>query len=137
MSYWLKLRIDQLPKTINDIGRKHWWTKVKEIKEWEAIIHFQTLGKRPMKPLEKASVKFTRHSSRCPDYDNLAQSFKAVLDCLVKSKILKNDSMEVIGKPEYHWEKTKSRKGYIEIEVLSEEDERASIPGETKGSPAS
>lgn len=102
---------------INAIGRKHWWTKVKEIQEWEKIIYFSTLGKLPPKPLEKASLILTRHSSRAPDYDNLTISFKAVVDSLRKVKIIKNDSMDVIGKPEYNWVKCKNGQGHITIEV--------------------
>lgn len=108
---------------INAIGRKHWWTKVKEIQEWEKIIYFQTLGKLPKEPLKKARLVLTRHSSRAPDYDNLAISFKHIVDSLRKAKIIKNDSMDVIGKPEYNWVKCKNGQGFVEIEVYAECEE--------------
>jgi len=72
----------------------------------------------PSRPLKNAKLKLTRYSSRAPDYDGLVQSFKPVIDALKKCLIIEDDSMRVIGKPDYCWEKARQRAGKITIEVV-------------------
>jgi Holliday junction resolvase RusA-like endonuclease len=69
--------------------------------------------------LDKARVRFTRHSSIRPDFDNLAASFKAVQDGLIDAGVIANDTFAVIGNPEYSWEKASPKGGKITIEVFA------------------
>jgi Holliday junction resolvase RusA-like endonuclease len=71
----------------------------------------------PDRPLEKAEVTLIRYSSRSPDYDGLVHSFKPVVDALKKCLIIKDDNMQVIGRPEYQWIKASPKEGRIEIIV--------------------
>lgn len=78
-----------------------------------------TIGhRRPPKPLKKAKITLTRHSSVSPDFDGLVSSFKHILDGLIDAKVIQNDKFENIGAPEYVWEKTGRRAGRVTIEVL-------------------
>jgi len=115
--YKLHLIIEGLPKTINSIGRKHFWLKVKEANNWKELVHAEIGSHLPTKPLSHAVVTLLRASSVCPDYDGLVSSFKHVVDGLVESGVLEDDSMHHIGMPSFSWKKAPMRKGYIEIQV--------------------
>lgn len=69
-------------------------------------------------PLEKAKLKLTRLSTRQPDFDNLALSFKYVVDGLVKAGVIVDDKYEVIGESEYCWEKCKRDEQGVKVEVF-------------------
>ncbi len=108
-----------LPKTINEIGRKHWSFKYKEAKHWKQLVYQICVFHRiEALKLEKATLEFTRHSSREPDFDNLAGSFKHVLDGLVVAGVIKDDKPSVIGSPTFRWEKTKIKGGFITVKIM-------------------
>lgn len=117
MGYYLKLSIPGLPQTINALGRAHWSVKAKESKKWRWCVVLMVGDKTPEKPLKKAKVSLTRHSSSSPDFDGLVSSFKHVLDGLIDAGVILNDRFENIGAPEYVWEKSGRRAGKITIEV--------------------
>lgn len=125
--YFIEIEIEGLPKTINEIGRKHWAVKKKEVDKWHQLVAMHTLGKRPMKPLKHAKVTMIRHSSKEPDFDNLASSFKAVMDGLIKAGVIENDRQANIGQPSYRWEKAPHGAGHIwvRVEELGEENSAA------------
>lgn len=117
-SYYLEIELDGLPKRYNELARKAGFKqKMGERRKWVGAIGRATFGKRPKKPLEKARVKCIRFSSVCPDYDGLVSSFKFVIDALVELGILVDDNMQVIGMPEFVWEKAPPKKGKIKIIV--------------------
>ena len=74
---------------------------------------------RPPQPLTKAKVTITRHSSRCPDYDGLVSAAKSLLDGLKLAQIIEDDNMNVIGRPEFKWEKCSPKSGHVVITVES------------------
>ena len=74
----------------------------------------------PPKPLEKASLTLTRHSSVMCDFDGLVTSFKNCIDGLVLAKIILDDSPQIIGIPVYKQVKTKPKQGFITIKVEGE-----------------
>jgi len=117
MKYYLKIDLQGLPRTVNSIGRLHWAVKAKETRYWIDCVALYVINKKPLKPLPKVRLRFTRFSSRQPDFDNLVNSFKAVQDGLVVSGILQNDKPENIETPEYIWQKACHKKGQIRIEV--------------------
>lgn len=72
---------------------------------------------RPPIALNKAKLTLTRFSSMKPDQDGLVSSFKHVVDGLVECGVLVDDSMDIIGMPEYKHEPAKPKFGKIQIEV--------------------
>ncbi len=111
--------IQGLPKTINQIGRSHWAVKAKEAKLWKRLVVEQCVfHKMNDLNLTKAILVLGRYSARETDFDNLAGSFKHVLDGLVEAKVIIDDKPSVIGSPTFIWHKAPPMKGKITIEVL-------------------
>jgi hypothetical protein len=115
--YSIFIKINALPKSVNQTGRLHWAVKTKIVNEWKALVCLAIGSRKPPKPLEFASIVYTRHSSRQLDYDNLVNSYKAVQDGLVTAGILLDDKVKNIGHPVYHWEKAPQKDGFITIQV--------------------
>ena len=103
-SYSLHIKINELPKTINAIGRAHWANKVREARYWHQLVRIEIGDHIPTKPLSRAHISCLRASSRCPDYDGLVSSFKHVIDALRVSGVIEDDSMQHIGMPDFKWE---------------------------------
>ncbi len=118
MKYHISFELKGLPKTVNQLGRKHWAIKVKHNNEWHLQILAELMKQGlPPHPITKAFVTLTRFSAVEPDYDNLVNSFKCILDSLIKASVLADDSSRVIGHPIYMWEKCPHREGKIRVEV--------------------
>lgn len=116
------LTINYLPKTINAIGRKHWSFKQIEAKKCKGLVMVQCVVNRIVDlNLSKASLTFTRHSSREPDFDNLAGSFKHILDGLVEARVIQDDRPSIIGSPVFKWEKCAEKLGHITIMISTED----------------
>ncbi len=107
-----------LPQTVNAIGRKHWSAKVKEAKKWKELVVQQCIlaGIGGLK-LAQASLELTRCSSMETDFDNLASSFKHVLDGLTVAGVIVDDKPSVIGSPTFVWQKTKPGDGRIRVKI--------------------
>lgn len=117
MSYKLEFTLDGLPQTPNSLLGAHWRVRSGHAKRWERAVWAKCWHLRPSEPLNKAKLRLTRFSSASPDYDGLVGSFKPVIDGLVRVGILSDDTMEVIGVPEYKVEKIGPKKGRIKVEV--------------------
>lgn len=118
--YLLEIEIPGLPKSPNVLMKKGVVRlKRKERQKWTRTIHLMTVGHRPGKPLELARLTLTRHSTICPDFDGLVGSFKFPVDALVDCGIIIDDNMQVIGMPDFRWEKAKANEGKITIRVES------------------
>lgn len=118
--YVLRMDIQGLPQRYNTVSGRHWALRAKEAKKWHQRLLGRMITQRvmpPPHPLKRAKIRLTRFSSRPPDYDGLVQSFKPVIDALIKTLIIVDDNMDVIGKPEYNWERSPSKMGKIFIEV--------------------
>lgn len=115
--YIFQFTIPGLPPTTNSHGRAHWAVKTKIAKEWKAAVYMMTIKNKPKKPLLKAKITLTRHSSSCPDADGLTASFKHILDGLTFSSVIKDDNMQCIGFPEYKWVKTTRGKGFVTVRI--------------------
>lgn len=117
--YHAIVEVPGLPKTVNELGRKHWAIKVKHNRKWEALVIYclRAVATLPKEPLKKVRLEFTRYSSVEPDFDNLVNSFKCVVDALVKHRVIEDDKRAVVGYPTYAWEKCKKNEGKIEIEI--------------------
>lgn len=118
--YRLEITLTGLPKRINQFHGSSWQVKYAESRKWQLRLYAKMLITKqhsPPEPLNKANVTLIRHSSRCPDYDGLVSSFKRVIDALKKLNVIKDDNMNVIGKPEYQWVQSNPKHGFITVIV--------------------
>lgn len=113
------LVIPGLPKILSN-ARLHWAVKAKENAVWRqctAMLCRASMVKlQGVVPFSFANITFTRVSSNEPDFDNLAISFKAVLDGLKDSAIIWDDKSKFVN-VSYRWEKGPMKGGYIRIEI--------------------
>jgi len=117
--YKLRFEVNQLPPTQNAQLRGGWRTKHGNAKKWKKLVWDATIDKqKPRDPIKKARLVLTRFSSVRGDYDGRVASFKPVVDGIVECKILAGDTEDIIGIPEYLWEKTKPGMGKISVEVF-------------------
>jgi len=123
VNYELEFEIDQLPP-MNTADGLHWTKRNKLKKEWEILVWAEILNQRPRLALSRAKISITRYSSGPePDYDNLVQGGKFLLDALVLNEIIRDDKPGVIGKPDYRWIKTNPKLGKVVVKVIQIEDE--------------
>ena len=115
--YKFEFTLQGLPPTTNSMGRKHWAVKARVAREWKAAVYMRIGNNRPKKPLLKARVTITRHSTRECDFDNLVSASKHLLDGLKYAGIILDDKVSVIGQPIYLWEKAKRGQGKVTIKV--------------------
>lgn len=113
----IEFEVPGLPETTNQIlamklrtrlGRKHYWKDL----VWKV-----SASQRPPQPFKRAILTLTRCSTTRPDPDGMVSSFKHVIDALVISRILEDDSFEHIGMPTYLFQKVERGKGKIRIRV--------------------
>lgn len=117
--YSVTITLQGLPKMVNANFKNNWRALWAERKRWKELTARSFIIYRPKEPLKKAKVTITRHSSRCPDYDGLVSAAKALLDGLKLAKIIEDDNMNVIGRPEFKWEKCSPKNGRVVITVES------------------
>lgn len=118
IGYQLHCQIHFLPKTRNELERRHWSVIHKEKQHCYEMVLSQVARNRPVSPLKKAALVLTRHSTTEPDFDNLVGSWKYILDALKKYRIIEDDKPSVIGSPHFRWCKAKKNEGFIEIKVI-------------------
>lgn len=108
----------ELPPTLNSLLRLH-WAKRKRLNDlWHRIVDHHVGSSKPRRPLTRARVTMIRRGLKELDYDNLAGSFKCVLDSLKYCGVLKDDTMTCIGQTKYIFEKVKRKD--VGIHVLIE-----------------
>jgi Holliday junction resolvase RusA-like endonuclease len=116
MSYRLDFELPGLPPTTNG-SHGTWWAASTKRKMWRRAASQVSWIRRPKEPLESVALVLTRFSSSRPDRDNLAISFKPVVDGLKDGGIISDDTDEVIVRCDYKWVKESPKKGRIRIEV--------------------
>ncbi len=114
-----EFEIAGVPDLPNVSRYAHWTKGRKNVFRWKRLVSDKCyLAKIANLNLEKASLTFTRHSSREPDFDNLVASFKACQDGLVLAKVIIDDKSSVIGQSKYFWEyRPRKLGGKISIRV--------------------
>lgn len=115
--YQLRFTIQDLPKSINSLGRKFWAIQAKHSRDWKLLVWDAVRNSLPQSPIRSARLTLTRHSSAEMDFDNLVISFKPVIDGIVEAGVLAQDNRKVIKKQEYFWVKSKRNQGFITVEV--------------------
>ena len=116
--YHLKISIPGLP-SLQSGAFGHWRARRKHDHMWKDLVWLETRGKLPGDPLKRAIVVCTRFSAarKAPDFENLAASFKPILDGLQIANVIVDDAQDVIGQPQYHWVKCGRGEGKVVIEV--------------------
>lgn len=120
VKYEIFFEIKGLPKLTNVIGHSHWTVKYRNTKLWKKNVWIMCIGKKPSLPLKKALIRLKRHSSAQPDFDNLANSFKPILDGLKEAGIIEDDGPDFV-KVDYCWMFTQSKMGRITVHVQDAE----------------
>jgi len=115
--YELEFEIEGLPKTTNGFKRQHWIHRYKEATLWKTLTANKILSNGPFKKLKRARIFLERHSSSCPDSDGLVSSFKHVLDGIVQTELIPDDSYKTIGMPKYLWVYAPRKKGKIKVKI--------------------
>lgn len=117
--YSATVTLQGLPKMVNANFKNNWRALWIERKKWKELTARSFLPFQPSEPLKKAKVTIVRHSSRCADYDGLVSAAKSLLDGLKLARIIEDDNMNVIGRPEFKWEKCAPKNGHVVITVES------------------
>lgn len=116
MTYRFEFELDGLPPTTN--GSHGSWQKAAANKRlWRTRTKLRTFMERPKEPLTKCRITATRFSSVEPDDDNLAISFKSVIDGLKDAGVIQDDKTSVVIERKYLWEISSPRKGKIRVLV--------------------
>jgi Holliday junction resolvase RusA-like endonuclease len=115
VSYRLEFELAGLPPMEN--GHKHWAVAGKARREWRARTRMRVFMQRPPEPLTSVRIVCTRFSSVEPDRDNLARSFKSVIDGLKDGGIIKDDKPSIVKQFVSLWEKAARDKGKIRVLV--------------------
>jgi Holliday junction resolvase RusA-like endonuclease len=94
--------------------REHWSQYTKRRDRYQYTIMSQC--RRQFRG--KVTITLIRYSTgEMQDFDNLVSCGKPILDALVRAKIIEDDKMSVIGKPEYKQVKI-SRKEKPKYEII-------------------
>jgi hypothetical protein len=116
--YVLEFTLPGLPRTANG-SHGNWRAKHAQVRAWKQATFAHAWPKRPPEPLTRAVISFKRHSSTEPDFDNLAISFKPILDGLRQAGVIVDDKRANVGRPNYDWEYAPRNKGFISVRVES------------------
>ena len=121
MRPFAEFEIIGLPWTINQKNTKHWAVRGNHARLWKKLVLEQCIfleiqGLR----LKSCELILTRYSSRECDFDNLASSFKHVIDGLVEAEVIIDDKPSVIGSPTFQWQKCKKGEGKISVRLYRE-----------------
>ncbi len=117
MSYTLEIQIPALPKTPNALLGAHWRVRSNHAKRWKQVIGmFAVKAGLPPEPLKKSIIYCTRLSSHRLDLDNLAGSFKCLIDALTFNRVIEDDTPDHVV-IYYRHEIAPPKKGSIKIRV--------------------
>lgn len=110
-SYSLSFELNELPPGLNKALRLNHFKRNNLYKSIYGICNNLIGSNRPVKPLTKFNLAFTRQTIRPLDLDGLTASFKPFLDALVRSEIIIDDSWEYVNfeNTKYNQSKVKKR----------------------------
>ena len=113
----MRLIFDELPNLQSDVMQK--WKRGKYRQLWADLVEIavRDSGDRPKEPWSMAGVVCIRYSTRAPDRDNLAISFKPLLDGLIKAGVIEDDAPRNLPIQSYRWEKAPRKASRVEVFV--------------------
>lgn len=111
----IEWRLEGLP-AITSNARLRVRERIRETKRWRRDAAWVTRARSGVLnrgwPAAGARYVLTRHSTREPDPENLAVSFKAIVDGITDALSLPDDSRRYVDRV-YRWEKAPPRKGSV------------------------
>jgi Holliday junction resolvase RusA-like endonuclease len=116
MSYRLEFELPGLPDSPNRRQNASWKSTHFRSKKWKDWVCLKTCGYRPPAPLPRARVTLLRFSSVEMDPDNLAASFKPILDGLQIAQVILNDRRKNIDMT-FGWRQWAKNAGKIRVIV--------------------
>lgn len=97
MKYFLELEIPELPLSLNVVLRMHFHKRHQYYSRWYLMIQNLVQDRIPPTPLAKCTITFSRFSYRMLDYDGVVGSGKPLVDSLIRSAVIMDDSYSVTG----------------------------------------
>ena len=90
------LMLDELLPTLNELTRMHFGKIIRLKRKWQRKIKAELLLNHyyGREPLQKANLVITRHSKKCPDYDNMVGGAKHLIDIFTTPVLYKNGSVK-------------------------------------------
>ena len=123
--YQKRFVIYGLPRVVNfSFGDR--FANLNEISSWKRKVKRAVFGETPSRSLIRAQVTLTRCSTREPDYDNLTQAFRYVLNALVENHVIFDDSPVYVD-VKYRWRYARPTQGKIIIDVKELEADKELI----------
>ena len=118
MPFNVQFEIPGLPP-INSADGLNRWARKKHKDRWmrEVMVGARNAGAKPNEPMKHAFVTIVRCSRSRPDYDNLVQGGKFLMDGLVHAGLILDDDWDCVGRPMYDWEGIQRDRGKIVILV--------------------
>ena len=98
---------------------KHWAVLGKLNKRWrrDAYLAMRAAG-LPEGELESVRVRYTRHSTREPDLDNMIAATKAIQDGICDALGIDDRPNQFF--PEWRWEKARPKHGKVTVQIWGE-----------------
>lgn len=131
----LELHLPGLPPIPSNGPHGHHMKSARERNQWRVLAAWTLLAEKAKVPgpwpTSGALLTLTRHSATEPDPDNLAISFKPLVDGIADALGLPDDSRKHVQRV-VRWEKAPTRKGYVSVgvEPWSPEDSDSGSPAE-------
>jgi len=113
----LKVRLEGLPPTLNKLNSMHFMARARINREWREAVWGAIGNQIPARPLKRAEITITRHSSVEGDGDNYAGGYKSIIDALRHMKIIENDKVSNIGNIRTLWCREMPRNGWTCLEI--------------------
>ena len=112
----IKFTLYDLPPSINEWQNMHHMKKTRLKNSVEHDVFYAAYNQRPKKPFKKATVKITIFFATNRRRDERNYDCKWLIDGLVTAKLIKDDNIDIIGRPivEIKIDKKNPR---VEIEV--------------------
>lgn len=108
--YELNFQLTKLPPSLNQMLRGHWRTRSAILKTFKTLaINEIKKQETPAQPLVKYQIAFIRHTIRPLDFDNLAASFKPIMDALTVTNVIQDDKWGMTKNVVYDQVKAKTK----------------------------
>lgn len=90
------LMVPEVLPTLNELTRMHFSKVIRLKKRLQKLIKAELLLNHyyGREPLQKAKLVITRHSKKCPDYDNMVGGAKPLLDLFTTPVLQKNGTVK-------------------------------------------
>jgi hypothetical protein len=113
----IKFILFDLPPSLNDWQNLHPMGKARRKKQVEHDVYYASYNHRPPQPYEKAKVRIKIFFPTIRRRDERNYDCKWLIDGLVTAKIIKDDNIDVIGRPEVILEYDKQNPR-VEVEIF-------------------